>query len=72
MIRIGVSREGVPRITGTRDCMGRGSYVCPESACVSGARKNGRLSRVLKEKVPDDIYEELELRIGQGQKVSIE
>lgn len=38
---------------------GRGSYVCLSKSCIEKAKKEKRLERVLKETVPEEIYNEL-------------
>ncbi len=37
--------------------MGRSAYICPEENCVLNAQK--KLSRALKTKIPDCIYQQL-------------
>ncbi len=39
---------------------GRGAYICKSEACLKGARQTNKLNRVFKEKVSDELYEELE------------
>jgi uncharacterized protein len=70
MIRVGLDNTGHPVITRMGKQSGRGAYVCVDSECVGRAKKNGGLSRVLRGDIPPSIYGELELEIGNRQKVS--
>ena len=38
---------------------GRGAHICKNSECVEKARKTGRVSRILKAAVPDEIFSEI-------------
>ena len=44
---------------------GRGAYVCPKSACFAKARKSKRIENMLSCKIPDEIYDAMEARIGE-------
>lgn len=35
---------------------GRGAYICKKSACLTKARKNGRLAKNLGCEIPDGIF----------------
>jgi uncharacterized protein len=39
--------------------MGRSAYICPQENCLQLAQKKGRLDRVLKAPVPEQIYTRL-------------
>ena len=71
MIRVGAGKAGGAAITGAGKSSGRGAYVCPNSECLTRARKSGGLDRVLRVKVRDDLYNDLELEIKRRQKVSV-
>ncbi len=38
---------------------GRGAYLCPNLQCLEKAHKKNSLSRALKKKISDDIYESI-------------
>ena len=38
---------------------GRGAYLCPESECLTKAKKNRSLERALNIKIPDEVYDRL-------------
>lgn len=39
---------------------GRGAYICKSKECLEIAKKTNKLNRVFKQKVSDELYEELE------------
>ncbi|WP_019504603.1 YlxR family protein [Pleurocapsa sp. PCC 7319] len=43
--------------------MGRSAYLCPNIDCLNQVRFNNRLSRSLKARVPEDIYQNLQARL---------
>ncbi len=43
----------------------RGIYLCKSSECVMLSQKRKVFSNILKKKVPDEFFEELEKRIGK-------
>ncbi|HEY5494786.1 MAG TPA: YlxR family protein [Candidatus Anoxymicrobiaceae bacterium] len=62
MIRVGAE----PSWKVTREAAklpGRGAYICPAEECLSRARKRGGLDRTLKRKVPEGIYQEIEVEL---------
>ncbi|WP_416151824.1 RNase P modulator RnpM [Salipaludibacillus sp. HK11] len=59
MIRIVRSPEGEVFIDPTSKKSGRGAYISNDASVISDAQKKDSLSRHLKTKVPDTIYEEL-------------
>jgi len=42
--------------TGKSD--GRGAYLCPDMDCFNKAVKTSRISKLLKVRIPDEVYEE--------------
>ncbi len=44
--------------------MGRSAYLCPQPACLNAAHKKDRLGRVLRAKVPPEIYQALAQRLA--------
>ena len=72
MIRVGTSGDEFTIIVACESKLGgRGSYVCPSLECARKARKSGGFARGLRKKVPDTMYDELELKIENMQRVSI-
>ena len=59
MIRIGSDGWTVTR--GEVKLSGRGAYVCPDPRCIELARQRGRIDRVLRARVPKELYEQIEL-----------
>lgn len=45
--------------------MGRSAYLCPQTSCLTIARKKNRLGRSLKAPVPEKIYETLCQRLAE-------
>ncbi len=46
--------------------MGRSAYICPQSDCLQKARTKNRLGRFLKAKIPEQIYQNLQVRLAQS------
>ena len=44
--------------------MGRSAYICPHQDCLRKAQTKNRLGRSLKAKIPEHIYQNLELRLA--------
>lgn len=45
--------------------MGRSAYICPEAQCIEKANIRKRLSKSLKAKIPEDIYQSLQERLSR-------
>jgi len=43
--------------------MGRSTYLCPQASCLATAQKKNRLGRSLKATIPDQLYQQLKLRL---------
>lgn len=63
LIRILRTAEGEVILDATGKKNGRGAYLCPSMECLQKAVKNKGLERSLKEKVPDETYENLKREI---------
>ena len=63
MIRILRTAEGEVILDATGKKNGRGAYLCPSMECLQKAVKNKGLERSLKEKVPEETYENLKREI---------
>lgn len=46
--------------------MGRSAYICQESSCLQKAKTKNRLGRVLKAKIPEHIYQNLQIRLPKS------
>ena len=46
---------------------GRGAYVCPKRSCFAKARKSKRIENILECKIPEEIYDEMEVRISEAE-----
>lgn len=46
---------------------GRGAYVCPKRSCFAKARKTKRIENILECKIPEEIYDEMEVRISEAE-----
>lgn len=71
MIRVGAGADGELAITGAGKQVGRGAYLCPEGVCLMKVKKGGGIARVLRRKVPERLYTELEIEIKSRRKVSV-
>jgi predicted RNA-binding protein YlxR (DUF448 family) len=71
MIRVGESADGGLAISGAGKQSGRGAYLCTDGGCLAKAKKGGGIARALRRKVPDRLYEELEIEIESRRKVSV-
>ncbi|WP_198468709.1 RNase P modulator RnpM [Acetomicrobium sp. S15 = DSM 107314] len=76
LLRVVRSPKGEVVIDPTGRMPGRGAYVCAKRECVTVAKKRDALSRALKARVPEEIYEELLSLCGEnpgdGDDLSIE
>lgn len=63
LIRILRTAEGEVILDTTGKKNGRGAYLCPSMECLQKAVKNKGLERSLKEKVPEETYENLKREI---------
>ena len=43
---------------------GRGAYICKDATCFKKAAKSGGFERSFKQKIPQEIYAELELALA--------
>ena len=59
LVRVVRTAQGDVRVDPTGKLSGRGAYVCPETACVDRAVREGRLARMLGREIPDDVVQAL-------------
>lgn len=64
LIRIVLS-DGELLIDDEKKILSRGIYLCKNDECIQKSKKRKALSGFLKGKVPDELYEELEKRVGK-------
>ena len=66
MMRVLKSAEGQVCLDMTGRKNGRGAYLCKNGECLSKARKNKGLERSFKMRIPEEIYENLEMEFEEG------
>ena len=66
LVRVVRSPEGEVSLDLTGKKPGRGAYVCRDAACLSKARKAGRLERAFSCEIPPDVYERMEEELKGG------
>ncbi|WP_110985927.1 YlxR family protein [Acaryochloris thomasi] len=49
--------------------MGRSAYLCAQADCLRLAQKKNRLGRALRASVPDSIYQTLQERLTEGDRI---
>ncbi|WP_218081389.1 YlxR family protein [Anthocerotibacter panamensis] len=55
--------------------MGRSAYLCPNASCLKQAQRKDRLAKVLKARVPPEVYAALWTRLqvkGQGTSAQVD
>lgn len=68
MVRIVHNESGEFFVDFTGKMHGRGSYICPDTACLEKARKSKGLERSFKCAVPGEIYEQLKVALEDAGK----
>lgn len=66
LIRIVNNKENGIVVDTTGKVNGRGAYVCKSSDCVNNIIKSGKLANALKSKIPENIYEEIEVYVKKS------
>ena len=59
LIRIIKNKDNEIKIDKTCKLEGRGAYICNNEQCLEKLKKSKRLERVFKQKISDEIYENL-------------
>lgn len=62
--KVVLNKSGEVAILGETQLCGRGAYICKNAECILKAKKTRALSRVFKTSIPDEIYGELESKLG--------
>ena len=63
MLRIVRSPQGVVSLDPKGKAPGRGTYICPDPACLKKAQKSRALERALEAKIEDGVFEQLAAQI---------
>lgn len=66
LVRVVRSPEGEISLDLTGKKSGRGAYICAELACLKKARKARRFERALACQIPEEVYDRLELEMGDA------
>ena len=66
LVRVVRSPEGEISLDFRRKAPGRGAYVCPQAECLRRAIKSRALERGLDCQIPQEIYDQLLLRMEAG------
>ena len=66
LIRVVKSPEGEISIDFKGKKPGRGAYVCPSEACLAKARKSKALERAFDIAIPDEVYDQLSVQMGDS------
>ena len=66
LVRVVKSPEGAITLDFKGKAPGRGAYVCPNADCLKKARKSKALERGLDCQIPQEIYDQLLLRMEAG------
>ena len=63
LVRVVKSKEGEISLDLTGKKAGRGAYICSNLECLQKARKARRLEKAFSERIPYEIYEEMEKQL---------
>ena len=66
LIRVVRSPEGTLSLDFRGKKPGRGAYVCPNPECLKKVRKSKALERAFSAPLPDQVWEELEAQMKEG------
>ncbi len=67
LVRIVRTAQGEISLDLTGKKSGRGAYICPNAECLTKARKAKRLERSFQCPVPEEVYQQLEQQLKQGE-----
>lgn len=59
LVRIVKNKNNEIKIDKTGKLEGRGAYICNNEVCLEKLKKSKRLERLFKQKISDEIYENL-------------
>ena len=66
LLRVVRSPEGEVSLDFGGKKPGRGSYVCPDPACLKKARKSRALERAFETEIPPEVYAQMEQELSGG------
>ena len=66
LIRVVRTTEGTVSLDFSGKLNGRGSYLCPDIACLTKARKARSLERSLEVPIPEEVYNRLQKEMEAG------
>lgn len=66
LMRVVKNKDEEVFVDSTGKANGRGAYICKNIKCLNSAKKNNKLSRALKVKVQESIYNVLQEEINNG------
>lgn len=67
LLRVVKSPEGAISLDFTGKKNGRGAYICRRVSCFKKARKGKRFERNLECAIPEDVYDQLEKELEEGE-----
>ena len=65
LLRVVKMPEGEILLDRVGKANGRGAYLCAEVACLQSARKARRLEKAFSCRIPNEVYEQLELAYSE-------
>ena len=65
LIRVVRSPEGAISLDFRGKAPGRGAYLCPDAACLKRAMKAKSLNRAFETEIPQEIYEDLLVKMEE-------
>ena len=66
LIRVVRSPEGAISLDFRGKAPGRGAYLCPDPACMKRAVKSKALNRAFETEIPQEIYDDLLVKMEEG------
>ena len=67
LIRVVRGPEGEISLDFNGKKSGRGAYICPSESCFKKARKSNRIAHTLECSIPEEIYDEMQKCISEGE-----
>lgn len=70
LVRVVKNSQGEINLDRTGKAPGRGAYVCNNLDCLKKARKNRRIERSFQCRIPDEIYDKLEMEMATDESIA--
>lgn len=67
LVRVVKNKEGEISLDLTGKSPGRGAYVCRRSECLKKARKNRRIEKSFRCRIPDEVYDIMERELEEDE-----